>query len=224
MRSMSLRREGDLGNQQQYVAAPRQHLGDQVDVDFGLARPGDALAAGPWSFRRRTVRAGIPAPSAGAPSTPEGGRPRRRARPNVRAGCRRRISCAGGRPARHDRPGADGGPPRPSQCASHRRPRPVRAALRTVSGRAVRFSRRFRENGPRRGVPRPATRNTRYGDGTRRRRTPPPCRPRASSGRAAPRASPPPGSTCSTRRSTPTGPSAPARAAACRRKARGRRI
>ena len=41
-----LRREGDLGNQQQYVAAPRQHLGDQVDVDFGLARPGDALQQG----------------------------------------------------------------------------------------------------------------------------------------------------------------------------------
>ena len=29
-----LRREGDLGNQQQHVAAPRQHLGDQVFEEF----------------------------------------------------------------------------------------------------------------------------------------------------------------------------------------------
>ena len=52
-----LRREGDLGNQQQYVAAPRQHLGDQVDVDFGLARPGDALqqGRGPVSYTHLDV-------------------------------------------------------------------------------------------------------------------------------------------------------------------------
>ena len=41
-----LGREGDLGNQQQHVAAARQHFGDQVDVDFGLARAGDSLQQG----------------------------------------------------------------------------------------------------------------------------------------------------------------------------------
>ena len=38
-----LRRKGDFGHQQQNIAAPGEHLGDQVDVNLGLARTGDAL-------------------------------------------------------------------------------------------------------------------------------------------------------------------------------------
>ena len=38
-----LRRQGDLRNQQQHVPAPRQHLGDQVDVDLRLPRARDTL-------------------------------------------------------------------------------------------------------------------------------------------------------------------------------------
>ena len=41
-----LRREGDLGDEQQHVAPRAEHLGDQMDVDFGLARPGDTLQQG----------------------------------------------------------------------------------------------------------------------------------------------------------------------------------
>ena len=41
-----LRREGDFGDQQQHVAAACQHLGDQVDVNFSLARTGDPLQQG----------------------------------------------------------------------------------------------------------------------------------------------------------------------------------
>ncbi len=38
-----LRRQGDFGYQQQHVLPRRQPFGDQVDVDFGLARPRDAV-------------------------------------------------------------------------------------------------------------------------------------------------------------------------------------
>ena len=41
-----LRREGDLGDEQQHVAPRAEHLGDQMDVDFGLARAGDSLQQG----------------------------------------------------------------------------------------------------------------------------------------------------------------------------------
>jgi len=61
-----LRREGDLGHQQQHVAAPRQHFGDQVDVYLGLARPRNAVQQRrglpgelpPQRLQRRELRRG----------------------------------------------------------------------------------------------------------------------------------------------------------------------
>ena len=38
-----LRRDGDFGHEQQHVAAAGERLGDQVDVELGLARTGDAV-------------------------------------------------------------------------------------------------------------------------------------------------------------------------------------
>ena len=51
-----LRRDGDFGHEQQHVAAAGERFGDQVDVQFGLARAGDAVQQhGAPSCRKMTV-------------------------------------------------------------------------------------------------------------------------------------------------------------------------
>jgi hypothetical protein len=103
---LELRREADLRDQEERLAAARERVGDEVQVDLGLAAAGDAVQEHGWKRRRRRDHVdGAALLGVSAHGSRKPGRRRRGRRGDARRLTWRRR---GGRLPRSPRPGAAG--------------------------------------------------------------------------------------------------------------------
>ena len=145
-----LRRQADLGDEDDRRAAPVERRLDRGQVDLGLARAGDPVQERSRAAPRRRRRSRRRAPRPPAAARAAGGAARRRRRPSGCSGARRRFGAAGRdqpallEPAQDlavgaDRGGQLGADISPAAQRLERRPlldpEPLAAAQRRLAGR-----------------------------------------------------------------------------------------